>query len=321
MTREPLYSRLLDLPDDAKSLEKKLEVDIAANFRDPQPERILRGAFSKSGVSGQNRLVERSAAKFGAYWKSYDFKPKNGKGRLVVVPLGPLNLFEKDAHPFSRLAFQHDGGEIIFNLPNGLQGYLLVNGEDKVIPDAPNDVVSDPLKTSGTNTIVNGLSCMACHKHGMIPYEDTLRDGSAIFGNALTHLERLHAAKPVTDKLIDEDRTRFLKALEGTTGVFFRAGGNPEAPITDFAEPIGTSARSYLLAYLDLADVARELDVADSDTLIREVGTARLKELGLQGLLKPHGVISRAEWESESGGNTLMQKLARFLNYTPHVTL
>ena len=68
-----------------------------------------------SGVSGQNRMVERHDAQFGAYWKSYDFKPNNTKSDLAQFPLGPVF---KD-HPFEKLAFEHDGGELIFNLPNG----------------------------------------------------------------------------------------------------------------------------------------------------------------------------------------------------------
>ena len=58
-----------------------------------------------------NRMVERHRSIHGAYWKSYDF----------AGSVGAQNIFN---HP---LDFTHDGGEVIFNLPNGLQGYYLVN--------------------------------------------------------------------------------------------------------------------------------------------------------------------------------------------------
>ena len=55
-----------------------------------------------------------------------DFKSNDNLGNLFRLPLGP----QFADNPFPQQAFKHDGGEIIFNLPNGLQGYLLVNGKD-----------------------------------------------------------------------------------------------------------------------------------------------------------------------------------------------
>ena len=48
------------------------------------------------------------------------------------------NIF---AHP---LDFSQDGGEIIFNLPNGLQAYLIVDREGVRIDAAPISIVSEP---------------------------------------------------------------------------------------------------------------------------------------------------------------------------------
>ena len=86
---------------------------------------VARAGFTQSGVSGHNRLVERHEAAYGADWKSYDFKSSDGLGNLFLYPLGLV--FHKN--PFERFAFKHDGGGIIFNLPNGLQGYMLVDGK------------------------------------------------------------------------------------------------------------------------------------------------------------------------------------------------
>ena len=58
-----------------------------------------------------NRVVERHASRYGAYWKSYDFAGNTGTQNIFTHPLD----------------FTQDGGEIIFNLPNGLQGYLIVD--------------------------------------------------------------------------------------------------------------------------------------------------------------------------------------------------
>ena len=113
-------------------------------------DKLVRGGFQQSGVSGQNRLVERHDAEFGAYyWKSYDFKPRRARANLTRFPLGP----EFPGNPYPRQAFRHDGGEMIFGLPNGMQGYFLSDGKGRRIDEGPTDVVSDALKTSGTPAI------------------------------------------------------------------------------------------------------------------------------------------------------------------------
>jgi hypothetical protein len=252
VTRPPLYHTLLQLPTDARVLEKKLDVDIADNFR---KNKLARAGFAKSGVSGQNRLVERHAASFGAYWKSYDFKPDNGRASLTRFPLGPLNLFPDRNHPFPRQAFVHDGGEIVFNLPNGLQGYLLVNGMDGRIDEGPIEVVSDSQNTSGTPAIVTGLSCMACHKHGTIPFKDTLNAGSAVFGDAEQKVKDLYPDTKTMAALLAEDERRFLDALERTVGPILRVGADKDRPLKNFAEPIGAVAYPYRRGFLDLKTV------------------------------------------------------------------
>ncbi len=315
-TKPPLYHSLLGLPKYAGELEKKLEVNIAANFNDPKPERISRAAYPKSGISGQNRMVERNEAKYGSYWKSYDFKPESARAKLTRYPLGPLNLFPVGKHPYSRQAFVHDGGEIVFNLPNGLQGYFLINGKDERIDEGPIAVVSDSLKTSGTPAIVTGLSCIACHAQGMKPFQDTIRLGNGVFGDAERKVLSLYPEIPVMDKLLAEDTDRFMSALLKTAGPFLPPGTD----LKIYPEPVGEVARWYRLVYLDLETVAHELDIADPRSIIEKVGEKKLKQLGLENLTKKGGVIPRTEWEAKEGVS-LMQELARELRYTPYNTV
>ena len=316
-TRPPLYHALLQLPENAKTLEHDLGVDIAEAFLRPANQNIARAGFPKSGVSGQNRMVERSETKFRdvVYWKSYDFKPTNGRANLTRFPLGPLNLFQGQKHPFAAQAFAHDGGEIIFSLQNGLHAYLLVNGKDVRIDAGPIDVVNDPLKTSGTPEIVTGVSCMTCHKHGMIGLEDAIRENNTVVLEPKRQVERLYSAKEEMDGLLERDSKVFLDALEKAIGPFLRVGADKAKPIQEFPEPVGPLARAYRLGYLDLAAAVRELDVDDSATIEKQVGRATLKRLGLAGLLDG-GVVSRLEWESRLegvsirlNGLSLMQQL------------
>lgn len=234
--RPPLYHTLLQLPINARDLERDLGVDVIENFR---TGRLRRGGFNASGVSNHNRLVERHATDVGAYWKSYDFKLGAGRGNLFVFPLGP----EFPDHPFPRNTFRHAGGEIIFNLPNGLQGYLLVDSQDQRIDEGPIDIVSDGKKVSGTPAVVNGLSCMACHQHGMIPFTDQIRNGHILGGDARELVKRLYPEQAEMDKLLERDRKRFLIALDEATGPFLKVGDDAGRTIDEFPEPITAIAR------------------------------------------------------------------------------
>ena len=105
----PLYHDLLSLPLTDRDLETRLEVDVARNLINAPGVRVWRAGFNNSGVSNHNRVVERHTSRYGAYWKSYDFAGSVGTQNILTHPLN----------------FTHDGGEAIFNLPNGLQGYTI----------------------------------------------------------------------------------------------------------------------------------------------------------------------------------------------------
>ena len=154
----PLYNDLLSLPETDLELEDRLEVDVANNILTAPGLRVSRAGFINSGVSNHNRVVERHNSRYGAYWKSYDF----------AGSVGTQNIF---THP---LAFTHDGGEIIFNLPNGLQGYYLVDGTGRRLDEAPISIVSNP--AASDPTVRNGLSCIGCHTEGMKEFTDEVRD-------------------------------------------------------------------------------------------------------------------------------------------------
>lgn len=305
-SRPPLYHTLLRIPENAGDLERDLKVDVIANF---QRDRLWRAGFTSSGISGQNRLVERHEAAFGSYWKSYDFKTNQGRANLFQFPLGPV--FKEHPHP--DLAFKHDGGEIIFNLPNGLQGYMLIDGKDGRIDEGPIDVVSDRLKTSGTPAIVNGLSCMACHTTGMIRFKDTVAANSAAAGAALEKLRALFPKQEEMDKLIDEDEARFLLALDKATGAFLRSGPNDKADITSFPETIGPIARWYRMQELGADEIAAELGMRDSKPLKEAIQANRLlKNLGL-GPLAADETIKREAWESTHFFISPYQETSRIL--------
>ena len=298
-SRPPLYHTLLNIPQNAKALEAGLGVDIFRNF---ESGKLSRAAFQKSGVSQQNRMLERHDTTGGGryYWKSYDMLPGTAEqGDFTRRPLGPQ--FEQLGK--SQLApFKHDGGEIIWSLPNGLQGYMLVTGADARIDEGPIQVVFDPNAHSGSVTIVNGVSCMGCHKHGMFPWEkDDIRplfEGKGSQAVADKVLE-LFPTNEAMKQLVRKDQKFFLAALEEAIGPFVQVGNDSNRPIEDFPEPITRASNRYQQDITVLI-AGRELGLAEGKQMV--VSSPRLmRELGLANWSNPNGTVSREAWETAYG--------------------
>ena len=199
----PLYHDLLSLPLTDRELETRLEVDVLRNLLNAPGVRVWRAGTNNSGVSNNNRVIERHTSRYGAYWKSYDF----------AGSVGTQNIF---THP---LSFTHDGGEVIFNLPNGLQAYYVTNASGFRLDDAPINIVSNP--AASDPTVRNGLSCFGCHTEGMKTFEDEVR--SVIESNATPAYDkeqalRLYVEQSEMDALLQEDTDRYRGALEATGG-------------------------------------------------------------------------------------------------------
>ena len=304
-SRPGLYHTILCLPDCASELERKLGVHMQDNY---EKNKLARAGFAHSNISAQNRMVERHDALYGAYWKSYDFKPNNPKGNLFELPLGPAFT----GNSFNRMAFEQDGGEIIFNLPNGLQAYLLVDRNDRRINDGPPDVVGDSTQVSGTTQIVNGLSCMACHNLGMKPFKDEIRAGKAVQGEARDKVYQLYPQQKKMDEYVKEDEERFQRSVQRATAGFLQADDDKNIDVRKMEEPIGVVALGFQRE-LALPDVAYELGYADPKELGLIIKNNR--ELIQKGLasLPEGGRIKRESWETIRG-TSLFQQAARILD-------
>jgi len=229
-SQPPLYHELLHLPATEQELEKMQGVDTLANLR---AGRALRAGFRQSGVSQGNRLIERHEATTGMYWKSYDFTPlvRTGHDDLFRSPLGPVGAGltkNKDRE------FQHDGGEFIFRLPNGLHAYLLATSDGKRIDRGPSDIVQDRKRRDGV--IINGISCIACHDQGMKrlkvgsdgkeladAFEDLVGPVALAAGldrDEARHITELHVPKEKLFAAFDKDEADYMAALTLATPEF-----------------------------------------------------------------------------------------------------
>ncbi|HMF13379.1 MAG TPA: c-type cytochrome domain-containing protein, partial [Gemmataceae bacterium] len=258
-SRPPLYHDVLQLPKTERELAALLRVDTRENIRQ---ERVARAGFNGSGVSKNNRLVERHEAGNVVYWKSYDFASNTGRQNLFAHPLGPGD---------AATAFRPDGGEIIFNLPNGLQGYFLVNATGERIDKGPTSIVSDPRRPD--RAVENGLSCMSCHHHGMIDRADQVRDhalkNAGAFARAdLDTIKALYPPRPEFAELLEKDARRFQNAVARTG-----------APLSA-TEPIAALAQRFE-AELDLPLAAAEAGVKPERVLqALEISADLAKRMG-----------------------------------------
>jgi mono/diheme cytochrome c family protein len=293
--RPPVYEALLGLPPTAFELEQMLGCSVIGDF---QQDSMYRAGFVESGVSAGNRIVDRHKSRFGYYWKSYDFKRETARGNIMKFPLGP----GYDGHPYEGLAFEQDGGEMIFSLPNGLQGYYLCDAEGNYLKEGPIEVVRDLKETSGAPIIVNGLSCMACHRHGMISFTDTLRTGAGAFGDARRKLLNITPEGPEMQGVVDRDSARFVSAADAVTAPFLRVGDDASRPFLDFPEPVQAIARRFEQR-LGLEDVACEILVQDPQQIrfAIQANPALRTDYGL-GPLAAEERITRANWESRQMG-------------------
>ncbi len=292
VSRPPLYDQLLRLPLNLRDLEQKLNVRLEENF---DRDILRRGGLITSGVSRHNRLVERHPTPFGAYWRSYDFGSSGGDGNLLLKPLGP----KFPGNPFADQAFVQAGGEVVFHLPNGLQGYMLAKADDtRLDGPAPIAIVRDRDETSGTPEVVNGLSCIYCHKNGMKFFQDEIRQHPAVFADARIKMQRLYPTVEDMNALLQKDEKRFLDALSLAVGRFLQVGGNAQKAARDLIEPVGEVARLYNQD-LSPASVAAELDMPDVAKIQSKLGEAKFQELGLGPLLDAKAV-KRELWEGPS---------------------
>ena len=266
----PLYHELLSLPLTDSELETRLGIDVERNLRDAPGIDVWRAGFNNSGVSNNNRMVERHASQHGAYWKSYDF----------AGSVGTQNIF---THP---LDFTHDGGEVIFNLPNGLQAYYLANAVGSRLDAAPIAIVSNP--AASDPTVRNGISCFGCHTEGMKTFEDQVRsvienDSNPTYDKA--HALRLYVEQSEMDALVQADANRYQAALSTT-------GGAPDdiEPISRFHEAFqGDVDAAYAAAVVGL----------ETEVFLEQIReNVGLGNAGLLVLASANGSMKRDAWTS-----------------------
>jgi WD40 repeat protein len=282
--RPRLYQDILQLPSNASELERQLRVDVA---QDIQQERAARAGFNGSGVARNNRVLERHDSILGVYWRTYDFDavPQNLIERDTLLP-DRRNIFAYPQGPGGGdNTFQQAGGEIIFSLPNGLHGFMLVNANGVRVDKAPVAIVSDPKRPD--RQVETGISCMSCHVRGINVKDDQIRDHVSRNAKAFRKadaetIRALYVPAAKMRSLMEEDAERYRKAVE-------KCGGK-----VNVTAPLATLTLRYE-ADVDLPTAAAEVGLS-TDELRSRLGEAEGLTRNLGALGTPGGTVHRPVW-------------------------
>ena len=266
-SRPPLYDEFLKFGNNIEDVERDiLHVDAAREIRELN---VVRAGFGTghSGVSDHNRLIERyDLSRDGYYWKSYDFRGDTGRQDLKRFPHGPDGI---GPLPANLQPFEHAGGEMIFSLPNGMQGYYLANNKGQRLDVGPTDIVSFRSRPIGKGIeVVNGRSCFDCHANGIIPKRDELRNNiekSSFFTRDQQDvLLKMFVPAAKLDALYERDMSRFLASLDQIGAAEKTANGNLQS-LAIPGKAGGTEAITYYADVyeddLDFEALAAEFDM------------------------------------------------------------
>jgi serine/threonine-protein kinase len=279
--KDDLYYALIGGRNNLFDFESQvLLIDIEADKAD---DRLMRAGFSNSGVSKQERVLNRFDSGIAAgqsYWISFDFDGGNGNGGVGGVSNGfEVNVANESIYA-DPIDFAFAGGEAIFSLPNGMQGYYVAAANGQRLNEAPVGVVIDPAQNNGV--VVNGGSCHSCHNAGLITFTDTVRqyviDNSRLFDNeTFEDVMNQYPDPKVFEAQMDLDSEMHIRSVERS--------GLPEGT----PDPISRTFLDFQLGNLSLAKAAGELSVTPED-LVRNI---RGLDPKLAKLTEANGFIDR----------------------------
>ena len=322
----PYYDMLLRLPADIKDLESRMGLDVNASIYNRD---VTRAGFTEgsSGVSDHNRMIERhDLGRGGYYWKSYDFANSDGVQSLLLHPDGPA---EAVPLPSGTEPFEHDGGEMIFSLDNGLQGYYLSTANGIRLQVGPASIVSYRNKPVGKGVeIVNARSCFDCHENGIIRKSDELRPFIET-SNTLSRDQRevlleMYPAADVLETFYRDDSATFLAALEDLGAVQPSAAGiavSLQAPMSAGGGEIVTYLSDLQFDNLDLEAVARTFFLSEADfrDRMRSMGDPVLMQTVDQWIQRADNGLFVTRSEIEDVYADLLPRLTDYRPYQPYV--
>lgn len=207
-----IYYDFLNIPLSFQSLADELGVSYAVDLFNL--DATLLGHNDSPITNQKNRLLSRHDSIDGYFWVTYDTKALGG------IPQRNLYEFPLLKETGSKREFDFAAGEVIFSLPNGLQGYALFDDKGRRQDVAPLDIVRDVVSpVAPAPEIKNAISCHRCHSQGIIPARDEIRahvlDNASEFDTAdVERVKALYKSQTSLNALFNIDNKRFKEAAQ-----------------------------------------------------------------------------------------------------------
>lgn len=250
--RKPSYYDFLGVKTEA-DFQKVIGAEVV---KDVAFATDLLAAVGFSGITQEERAIQRLEKRGGAYWRSFDVN----KGTAV----GGKNALRILGSKEGKLTLEFDATEQYGHLANGLFAFLLANNKGVAQDRAPDTIAADPVAIVRNNHSVKiCVSCIRCHTTGLQDVDDWVRNfppeldilAGDRSGKKFTDYEdvkrlRQQYARKL-DPFLKQDRERYATALNEITGL------KPEKYAGEFARAWSQAAD----AVVDLDYAARELGV------------------------------------------------------------
>jgi len=184
------YYDFMQFGDNLESVLTTVGVDEVLAQRINGDQRV---AIFSSNVTGKPRRVDRIQGAAGRFNTSAVWITRDLFDEQAAIASHPI---------YNLLAFEEDGSEIIFERPNGMHGFVLVNSAGKLVREAPPNLVSDhTIPAPHTRRLRPAISCIRCHgdQEGLQSVSNDVRTLLSVgaidvlndFGNAKTSREEL----------------------------------------------------------------------------------------------------------------------------------
>lgn len=202
------YYDFLGLGKSQKDFERLVGADEAAAKR---VKREIKALVARSGVTLQNRVINRYGAITGGYWITYDYKESTARRNV-------LRFLDKDVDPEDG-----DAAESYGVLPNGLFAFFLADGAGVRQDTAPDFIASDSQATGTDRRVHVGMSCVRCHVEGIRPIDDWARKVyrgnlklAAVDHDQFVRFRQLYLSD--LERWVRRDSADYAEVLAGLTG-------------------------------------------------------------------------------------------------------
>lgn len=235
-----LYYALLEIPNTSNELLDDLQIDVEENRERGE---AIRAGTTLSGISRSDRLVERhdiGAGRERSFWQSFDF----GEGSNDSIFVDPLD-------------FEEGESEVIYTLINGLQAYVIYDGDGNALEESA--VLFDTLQDDFR--VKTAVSCMTCHARGPLQVRDEVREyaeTASILSFSAQEREailELYPGEDRFDEAVVEDRDVYQRAL--------RDAGVP----TNISDPISDT---FVRFNRDVTILDAAADLGVTEELLRD---------------------------------------------------